>query len=455
MVQELTTQPSMFGRLGKGIAQGLSETVPKEIERSRLASGLKELNQQKNLSPQEYFTGALSVPGLIDRPQVVQSLAELAKQQAQRQAYANRPGQTAKTGQPAITQPGQPISNVDFANLTKKTSAQKAQEQEGIPQGNFPSGQPQIVEKNPLNPELQPNIPWTPEQRDDEIGRVWDNNPWMTRDEVLKQVSDNERRYLESPKAYQEQQNYLKGVQDEANAEIDKQLRKKLHISKDQEIFSKLPGETLNRIERGVSRDLKKNPDANLNDLVNTWTDRALNNEKEKTNLKTLANRSLDEKLFKKPENLEKLKTIGKSFKEFGNSEEFYNTLRSDFGTSPEGAASIAYPLSKNAQSYISNMKKSDISNFNVPYSSGNAVKAANELGDYLTRGDSILSIAKNMKEKDAYFDIKTFLSEVRDIEDELGLTAQQKLEINSRGIGDVFPNWGDIFLFPKGGYGL
>ena len=52
-------------------------------------------------------------------------------------------------------------------------------------------------------------------------------------------------------------------------------------------------------------------------------------------------------------------------------------------------------------------------------------------------------------------FDIKTFLSEVRKIKGELGLTEQQGTEINERGIADFFPNWGDVFLFPKIGKGL
>lgn len=75
-------QGNIFGRIGSGIGQGLAEQLPKEIERGRLASGLQQLNQQKNLSPQEYFTQALSVPGLIDRPQVIQSLENLARQRS-------------------------------------------------------------------------------------------------------------------------------------------------------------------------------------------------------------------------------------------------------------------------------------------------------------------------------------------------------------------------------------
>lgn len=79
-----------------------------------------------------------------------------------------------------------------------------------------------------------------------------------------------------------------------------------------------------------------------------------------------------------------------------------------------------------------------------------NTLKYANNLSSYLTRNDSVLSIAAKIKEKDPFFDIKTFLSEIREIEDDLSLTDSQKLQLNTRGTGEFFPNWGDIFLFPR-----
>lgn len=447
MAGQQIKQPSIFGRLGTGIGKGLAEQVPKEIERGRLASGLQELGQQKNLTPFQQFAQLSAIPGIT--PQMIESGSNLLRQQAQRQGYANR-GKEGTQGIPESQGPS--LNSVDFANLNQGKPSSKATSSNQIPQGNYPAGQPQIVEKNPLSKELQPAIPWTPEQRDSEISRVWDQNPQLTFPEVSQIVADNERRYLAAPEAYKKQQEDLEGIQNKVNAEVEKQLRKKLHIPKDKEIYegNKITGESLNRVERGVSRDLRMNPNANVNDLVNKWTDLALRNDVDKNNLSTLAGRGLDEKLFKKGETLEKLKSISKSFKEFGNSEEFYNTLKTDFGLSPEGAASIAYPLSKSADNYVGKIKESNAANYNQ-----NAIKYANELSNYLTREDSILSIAKQIKEHDPFFDIKTFLSEVRDIQDELGLTAQQKTEINTRGIADLFPNWGDIFLFPKGGKGL
>jgi len=106
-------QGDIFGRIGSNIGQGLAEQIPKEVERNRLSTGLKELNQRRNLSPQEYFTGALGIPGVMDRPQVLQSLENLSRQRAvidsikQQQQDMNRqlrsPQETQR--QPEISSP--------------------------------------------------------------------------------------------------------------------------------------------------------------------------------------------------------------------------------------------------------------------------------------------------------------------------------------------------------------
>lgn len=73
---------SALGRLGQGLGRGLSEQIPKEIERYRLASGLKKLGEQKNLDPFEQFAGLASIPGAVDRPQLLQTAGDLLRQKA-------------------------------------------------------------------------------------------------------------------------------------------------------------------------------------------------------------------------------------------------------------------------------------------------------------------------------------------------------------------------------------
>lgn len=435
----------LFGRIGKNVGQGLSEQLPKEMDQRRLSSGLQALADEAdkgNLSPAQFLARAAGTYGVT--PQMVQSFGDLAKQQGTRQKIKDN--LTGQQGDPNITQsPSPSIKDVKFGQINPQMSSSSKGATDVIPQGNYPAGEPQIVEKNPLAPELQTKTPWTPEQVMSEIDKTWDQYPNLTFPEIQELVKDKERRSLAEPEAYKQQQADLKKTQEDVNTEIESQLRKKLQVPKGAEVWDKLSGESHNRIERGVSRDLRKNPKANVKDLVNTWTDRALQNDKVKNEISKIANRDLTEKVFKAPENLDKLKSFAKSFKEFGNSEEYFNVLQSDLNLSPEGAASIAYELSPSAKDYVSKIKPSNGINYHE-----NTLKYANNLSSYLTRNDSVLSIAAKIKEKDPFFDIKTFLSEIREIEDDLSLTDSQKLQLNTRGTGEFFPNWGDIFLFPR-----
>lgn len=81
-------QGDIFGRVGSGLAKGLSEQVPKEMERNRLATGLKNLGEQKNLSPFQQYAGLVGVAH--DYPQVVQSGSDLLRQQAYLNSLQNQ-----------------------------------------------------------------------------------------------------------------------------------------------------------------------------------------------------------------------------------------------------------------------------------------------------------------------------------------------------------------------------
>ena len=73
-------QGNIFGRIGTGFGKGLADQVPKEIERSRLSAGLKNISEQKDLTPFQQFAGLVSLPGTT--PQIVQSGTDLLRQQA-------------------------------------------------------------------------------------------------------------------------------------------------------------------------------------------------------------------------------------------------------------------------------------------------------------------------------------------------------------------------------------
>lgn len=79
-------QGNIFGRIGKGLAQGLSEQLPKEMERTRLSEGLKELGKE-DLSGKNQLEllGAIhAIPGMTPE------IAALAQQQLAKQNYQNK-----------------------------------------------------------------------------------------------------------------------------------------------------------------------------------------------------------------------------------------------------------------------------------------------------------------------------------------------------------------------------
>lgn len=83
----------IFGRIGTGLGKGLAEQVPKEMENSRLRTGLKALADQADrgdLSPAQFLAQASGTYGIT--PQMVQSFGDLAKQQNYLKAVSNQYG---------------------------------------------------------------------------------------------------------------------------------------------------------------------------------------------------------------------------------------------------------------------------------------------------------------------------------------------------------------------------
>jgi hypothetical protein len=90
-VAQKIKQANIFGRIGSGVGQGLAEQIPKEIDRSRLASGLEKFEREStNLTPMQGFVKALAIPGVAERPQIVQSLGDLQRQQSYLNSLKNQ-----------------------------------------------------------------------------------------------------------------------------------------------------------------------------------------------------------------------------------------------------------------------------------------------------------------------------------------------------------------------------
>lgn len=454
MVQELTTKPSIFGRLGKGLGQGLADQIPKEVEYQRLRSGLQSLAQKSGqLSPAEFLAEAAGTYGIT--PQMIQSFGEIAKQQNQQNAYSRR-----GTGQNASNPKSSPgVDDVDFINMQRQNQPMQPKgldREENINQRRSQNvkpeefNQPQIVNENPLDEKTLTRPPWTPEQRDDRI-RQYINQGFLV-DQAQALAADDEGRDLAEPKAYQQRFSELKEKQENARQALRRHLETKLQKT-GEELFKDISGEMLINLERGMERDLRTNPKATFEDIANDWSNRALDLAKAKKQYDNLAATTGFESLFKGDQTLKKLREYQDIFKKAGNSEEYYNLLKkgaspesSGFGLSSQGAASIAYPRNKNIKNYVSKFKP--VGSPSLPAQENKARKTASEMEHLITADDSLLAIARDLNQIDPYFDQQAFFDQLSEDKDVIRLNDRQRREL-AEGTQDILPTWGDVLIFP------
>lgn len=475
-------QGSLFGRIGSGVGKGLAEQLPEEIQRGRLSSGLKNFEKEhQDLNPMQQLARISSIPGIT--PQMIQSFSELAKINNQRNAYGRGPaGQGGRPPGEGGNRASPDLSEVKEANLLDQAAnAGMPMQQDFNPQANpMPQGgmnaaaagmvqngqrtpnaisnqkTAEIVNEPPLADKTLTRGPWTPKQRD---ARVIDYmNQGFLVDQAKELASDDESRDLAEPAAYQKRLDELTAKSDQARAEFRRQLETKLQKG-GEGVFKDVTGEMLVNMERGLERDLRSNPNATFKDVANDWSNRALNVAKAKDQLGKLAQTTGLETFFKGDQTLKKLRSYQDIFKKSGNAEEYYNILRKNpdeggFGLSSQGSATIAFPPTKNVRSYVDSFKPD-----NTKWSQygplpdyekiqANARKAAINIEKSLDADDSILAIARALKEKDPEFDQESFFEQLNDDIDQFRLNDRQRREL-AEGQKNILPSWGDVKYLP------
>lgn len=450
MVQILPSQPSVFGRLGQGLAKGLSETVPQEIERSRLSKGLQSLEKESGkLTPMQFITRAAAIPGVT--PQTLQSLTELAKQQNLSNAYsrtgfenANKPVSSASPSVEELQtranrdlasqrQDGQPISR---DNVNPQTP--------NIPPGNKP--QRHIVEANPTAEHQLTQPPWTPARRNQAISEYIGKG--FLPDQARELAAEDQANELATPAAYQARTRELQEAQDISKGKFRDLLAQKLGVTgddKDQKILSKLPGEYIAKMEQGMERDLRTNPKSTPDSVAQDWSQRGVELDKTRTQFKKRAATTGISEFGKGNQLLNSLEQYSKIYANAANSEQYYNELIADFNASPLGAAHIAY---KASPSLMKGIEKLEVGNFKgikgIEKRGELSRKAADLVEKSITGDDSILSAAYSFRKKFPGFDMEAFFEQLGS--DGFGINDRQRREI-AEGAPDILPFWGDILI--------
>jgi hypothetical protein len=438
MVTVVQKKPSVLAMFGKGLGEGIQEHVPKEIERRRLASSLKDIGDNPDLSPFQRFAALASAPGAT--PQIVQSGTELLKQQGLRNNM--RRGQPAQGQAQRQEDPRVEAAMQQFDNRPRSKAALQSQEQPGenVPRESL--GQEQIQPKNPLREEVKTYKPPTPQEFEDRLSSNWDRFPELTYPEVAQKTQQDFDRLSALPEAERAEDARLRDTQDRIKTSFDDTLQKKLH--KDAAgTLKDVSGETQVNLLRGLERDIAKNG-ISEDDAVNKWTNKALDIAKAKTDLnKLMSGHGALTSFFKQDEFIEKLQNFQKIYRDADNLEEFYNLL-SGTGMSPQARAQVAWPRSDSVKKLLKNHKP--LGYFGQIE---NSKKLAMQIEDAFTRDDSFLAIAKNLKDIDPNFNERGFFQQLSDDADKLGLSPRQKREL-AEGVSDLIPNWADTWFFPN-----
>lgn len=442
---------SVFGRLGGGLGEALSEMVPQEVQRYRLSKGLGEIAAQKDKTPFEQFAALSGLPGIT--PQMLQSATELLKQQSMRQAFQRKAGQVGGEEAGQIAEPTQ-LAQLGQAGMGLPERA-GGQNIPGMASsaasmaGDIP-GKGRVPGENPLL--ATPGRPWNQKRWESEIAIAQNEFPNMTFPEIREYVEAKQQRELLQPQAEQARNEYIENAKQRTNTKFESSLQKKLGKElilspKEGQVsaYSDISGEQLEKVKMAMYRELAQNPNMNEDDLADKYSGLVLDMAKSLNTLKTDAQKSFFSKTPSQV--IENAKVGSKIYRSLDNSEDYQKELESNFGWSPERAAQIAFPLSKPVKGLVESIGRSPADPKRIPEIS---TKRAYDLVNKITPSDSIQAIARTIKDKDPYFDENAFFSVLREIveSESSPFNPRQKLEIQ-KGTQNFLPNWNDIWYFP------
>jgi hypothetical protein len=416
-------QGNIFGRIGSGIGQGLAEQLPKEIQRARMAQGLEELNNQKDLSNQEYFTRALGVPGVAESPQIIQSLENLARQEGVARGFRK-------------------IKDQEEANPLR--SAVKNQNIPASPQSETglqprPSG---LVSPKATQAAIDTYIPKNRDQLLSRAADLYDQNrelypnPEMAMQAAVQEDAQNQA----INQAQQGQRNSQIAVEDRAREQLSK-LRKAAGVEIPDNVYQQVENDVLDKIKEGEPEtEAAKDGQKKLDELSRQYKE-----------FDTISNWTLP---FKDPKATRRsIDSLRSDFKKRNDLENFADSLVGRNGLSYSKAYYKAYPVHEypKVNEVIKSIPKLK---GGIDFTKGFAepikneketLQVAKKLAPLIkSSGASPLSIAEELRMKN--YDPDTFLDYLVKNKTQLDLSGRQDRELNKT--RNWFPSLNDLWLF-------
>ena len=401
-------QGNIFGRIGSGVGKGLAEQLPKEIERSRLASGLADVSKQSaGRSPFENLAALGGVPGIT--PQMIQSGSQLLQQQAQGNALARSQEQQ---------------------NQPKPSPFREANQQNQSPNSQVPS----ITKEEPLAQAQKGYIPPTQDQIFEDAGRRYNENPALFGNDPNKAIEVAEKSALRDKQindAYKEQHQNLTAIQDNVVNRLQSHSNKLGTNNIPANVYSKIEDQAIQSTKpkaeggRGLTEQ----------QAIKEYGQELDKIDRDYSGINGIGNWSITGRKAK--DSLNSLAALQKKFEERNDTENFGDKLISTNKLSPDLAYSIAEPVHREPKLNNELQRIPDIQLYAGPSNKGKSpdeidketLKYSAKLAGYLGKKGSPLAVAHELKKKN--YNPEIWWDYLKTHRDDIGLSEAQGRQLD------------------------
>ena len=387
---------SISGSLGRSFGKGIGEQLPKGMERGMLSQGLKQLEQDKNLTPYQQAASLYSLPGGAEASQ---HLLPLLQQQQANKAYLQQ--------------------------------NKMQQEREGEGRRETPASM------SPYDRSQSHNylVKSSPEEIKAIAAQEYAKNPALFRHDITKAetkiASEEESRFNQDTAA----EARLGKVESEALKYINRETQKS-----GPGVYGDVSGAMVDDFIESAQKKTKVSPVEAGREAGRE----ALEFAKSRQALRDIGKKSYWNKSAK--ESLTAFDRIKSKYKSLGKQEEFYNELISNADMTPEVAASFTYPVKDDPglNSFINSKKPMTKLGKTLKVGKKSEIEIADYLAKHPNDDVSILSIADRLS--DIGLNKTAFLSKVNEdyAQDKISLTKRQSRELEKT--PSPRPSMGDIF---------
>lgn len=382
---QIIEQGNLAAALGNKFGEGLSQQIPKELERYRLSQSLKGLQKNAaNMNPFEQAAYLYSSPGVT--PEIATQLIpllQLVNARNENLKFAQGAGQGGQGGQGAapMGQPGQIGQN--------------------LPRGTFGGAEEAPQDPNALRKIVTPETTRTLQERLgvpksqpellQDAARLQMNRPayYATKDpqQSYMDAVEADNRRVAQEKTELEKAQRQQAVQTRLNEEFERAFDTELQ-KKGQTTYADISGEMRNRFLERAEDDVARGK-LTEREAALKYGRQALDFAKKKNNLFRIASTGFYNQSPSQAQS--ELKELRKEYERLGGLEEFKNDLIKTQGISPHFAYSLAFPVSENKalSSYINKIK------------AGTSIdKIVTDIAPLITDKDSPQAIARQIQKR-------------------------------------------------------